>query len=197
MLRFIRKTLLTLVILTLLFVSLPLFIGWYLSPQDPIKKADAIVVISGGDTDARIKKGVELYKEGWAPYLVFSGAAKEGEISNAEAMKNIVTGMGVPEEAVLLEEKSTTTEENAEFTSDLLKKEGFDSYILVTSPYHQRRAYELFKKQNEAAEIINQSASDENWRKKGWWQNNVARFLTAGELSKIFVEFTKDIGGKN
>lgn len=195
--RFIRKIIFKVVILILFLVSLPLFIGWYLSPQDSLRKADAIVVISGGDTTERIKKGVELYKEGWAPVLVFSGAAASGDVSNAKMMKNIAVSMGVPVEAILLEEKSKTTEENAEYTSDLLKREGYNSFILVTSPYHQRRAYELFRRQNAAAEIINQSALDENWRKKGWWENNIGRFLTIGEISKLFIHFLQNLGGKN
>lgn len=195
--KIIRKLITTVAIFILLLVALPLFIGWYLSPQDVLKKADAIVVISGGDNNERIQKGVDLYEEGWAPILVFSGAAAEGEVSNAKMMKTISISKGVPGDDILIEEKSTTTEENAEFTSDLLKREGFDSYILVTSPYHQRRAYELFKKQNEAAEITNQSAQDENWRKKGWWENNVGRFLTFGEVAKLFVNLAQNIGGKN
>lgn len=176
-----------------LIIVLPLAIGWYLSPQDPLEKVDAIVVVSGGDNDARISKGVQLYKEGWAPVLVFSGAAASGEVSNARAMARIAIQDGVPEEAILMEERSKTTAENATFTSDLLKQHGYDSFILVTSPYHQRRTYELFKKENSLAKIINQSALDSSWRKKGWWQTNVGRFLTAGEISKTLVIFGQEM----
>lgn len=180
-----------------MIVALPLAIGWYLSPQDTLEKSDAIVVVSGGDTNARIEKGVNLYRDNWAPKILFSGAAASGDVSNAEAMRNIAIKMGVPESDILIEEKSQTTAENATFSADIIKEEGFKKIILVTSPYHQRRTYDLFQKELPDVKIINQSALDENWRKKGWWQNNVARFLTLGELSKIFIEFTKDAGGKN
>lgn len=179
----------TIAILIVLVIALPLFVGWYLSPQDSLEKVDAIVVVSGGDNDLRINKGVQLYKEAWAPVLIFSGAAASGEISNAEAMKNIAITRGVPDEAILVEEKSKTTLENARFTAETIKEKGYKSIILVTSPYHQRRTYELFKKELPDVKILNQSALDENWRKKGWWENNVGRFLTIGELGKIFVNF--------
>ena len=39
------------------------------------RKADAIVVVSGGDTNARTDEAIKLYKEGWAPLIVVSGAA--------------------------------------------------------------------------------------------------------------------------
>lgn len=176
-----------------LIMALPLFIGWYLSPQDILKKVDAIVVVSGGDNDARIEKGVQLYKEAWAPILMYSGAAAEGDISNAEAMRNISVKMGVPKKDIIIEEESKTTLENAQFSASIIENNDYQSIILVTSPYHQRRTYELFKKELPKVEIINQSALDENWRKKGWWENNVGRFLTIGELGKIFVNYAEQI----
>lgn len=175
-----------------LVVALPLAIGWYLSPQDTLKRVDAIVVVSGGDNNARIEKGVELYKEGWAPILMYSGAAAEGDVSNAKAMQNISVKMGVPVSDIIIEEDSKTTLENASFSAKIINEKGFRSIILVTSPYHQRRTFEQFKKELPDLEIINQSAVDENWRKKGWWENNVARFLTAGELGKMVVIFLQD-----
>jgi uncharacterized SAM-binding protein YcdF (DUF218 family) len=195
-LKIVRNIVWIIAILVCILVATPLAIGWYLSPQDPLEKVDAIVVVSGGDNDLRIAKGVKLYKEGWAPILVFSGAAASGDVSNAKAMARIAVSKGVPEDSIIIEEKSKTTAENATFTSDLLKQKGYESFILVTSPYHQRRTYELFKKENELAKILNQSALDENWRKKGWWESNVGRFLTVGELSKMFVIYFQDVTQK-
>jgi uncharacterized SAM-binding protein YcdF (DUF218 family) len=173
-----------------LVVSLPIFIGWYLSPQDPIEKADVIVTVSGGDNNARIRKTVELYKEGWAPVILYSGAAAEGEVSNAEAMRNISVKMGVPKADILIEEASEDTGQNAEFSSAIIKEKDFRSMILVTSPYHQRRTMELFKKQlGEDFKIVNRSAVDEDWRKKGWWEDEQGRILTVGELGKIFINY--------
>jgi len=162
MLKLVRRAIWGVVIIILLIIALPLFIGWYLSPQDPIEKADAIVTVSGGDTDARIEKTIQLFKEGWAPKIIFSGAAAEGNISNAESMRNIAVKMGVPTSAIIIEEDSKTTVENAEFTSKIITTKGYDSIILVTSPYHQRRTFELFQSNlGEDFKIINQSALDE------------------------------------
>jgi uncharacterized SAM-binding protein YcdF (DUF218 family) len=189
MLKLVRRTVWLITIIIVLIIAAPLFIGWYLSPQDVLEPSDAIVTVSGGDTNSRIEKTVELYTEGWAPVVIFSGAAAEGEVSNAEAMKNIAVKQGIPATDILIEEYSQDTEENAEFSADIIKKKEFSKIILVTSPYHQRRTYELFKEELPGVTIINQSALDEDWRKKGWWENNVGRFLTVGELGKIFVNF--------
>jgi uncharacterized SAM-binding protein YcdF (DUF218 family) len=188
--KILKKLVWTIAITVCLVVALPLFIGWYLSPQDPIEKADVIVTVSGGDNNARIEKTVELYKESWAPIIIFSGAAAEGDVSNAEAMRNISVKQGVPRADILIEEKSVDTAENAQFTAAIIREKGYGSMILVTSPYHQRRTMELFKAElGEDFKIINRSAVDEDWRKKGWWEDEEGRFLTLGELGKILVNY--------
>ncbi len=192
MFRLIKRAVWLVVLVICLTIALPLFVGWYLSPQDPIEKADAIVTVSGGDNNARIKKTVELYKEGWSPIVIYSGAAAEGSISNAAAMRNISVKMGVPRSDILIEEDSKDTTENASFTAKIIKENNYKSIILVTSPYHQRRTVDLFKKElGKEFKIINQSAVDEDWRKKGWWKDEQGRFLTIGELGKIFINYIK------
>ena len=166
-----------------------MLIAVYLSPQDALEKVDAIVVVSGGDTDARITEGVKLYGQDWAPKIIFSGAAAEGDVSNALAMKRIAVASGVPAGDILIEEDSKTTAENADFTAKVIADSGFKSIILVTSPYHQRRAYTQFRNVlGKDFVIINHSSKDNTWSKKSWWENANARFLTLGEIIKNFYE---------
>jgi uncharacterized SAM-binding protein YcdF (DUF218 family) len=170
-----------------LVVGLPLVISFYLSPQDELKKTDAIVVVSGGDTDARVTEGVKLYFQKWAPKLIFSGAAASGDVSNALAMKRISVSKGVSIESIIIEEESKTTSQNAHFVAKILKENNMKSIILITSPYHQRRAYNSFRSElGEDFIIINHSAKDQAWRKKNWLENTNARFLTLGEILKNF-----------
>src|SRR5687768_17407890 len=82
-------------------------IGYYLSPQSPLAKADAIVAISGGETDARTAEAVRLYNQGLAPNLIFSGAAADPNgPSNAKAMAASAHEAGVPTSAIHLDETS-------------------------------------------------------------------------------------------
>ena len=193
--KMIKKLIIAVLIAIAVVIFIPVAIAIYLSPQDSLKKVDAIVVVSGGDTDSRISEGVKLYEQGWAPALIFSGAAAEGDVSNALAMKRIAISKGVPAANILIEEDSKTTEENAKFTAKMLKTGNFKSIILVTSPYHQRRAYNLFRMElGKDYTILNHSAVDSNWRKTNWWDSSIARFLTFGELSKIFINFFQGIG---
>jgi len=185
----IKKLLISIFIAIVAVIFVPMLIAVYLSPQDSLSKVDAIVVVSGGDTDARIAEGVRLYLQKWAPKIIFSGAAAEGDVSNALAMKRIAIASGVPAGDIIIEEKSKTTEENADFTAKVIEENKVKSIILVTSPYHQRRAYNQFRYYlGKDFVILNHSAKDTTWRKQGWWENANARFLTLGEVMKNFYE---------
>src|SRR4051812_8187748 len=85
-------------------------IGYYLSPQDPLAKADAIVAISGGETEARTAEAVKLYEDGWAGGIIFSGAAADPNgPSNAKAMATSAIKSGVPAKAIQLDEAASNT----------------------------------------------------------------------------------------
>jgi uncharacterized SAM-binding protein YcdF (DUF218 family) len=117
-----------------------------------IEKSDCILVL--GSHDLRVaEKGAELYLQGWAPILIFSGGL--GRLTNdiwketeAEKFATIALKMGVPIEAILIENKSTNTGENILFTQQLLKENNLDlqSFIVVQKPYMERRSYATFKK---------------------------------------------------
>jgi uncharacterized SAM-binding protein YcdF (DUF218 family) len=124
---------------------------WFLA--EPLKisqspqKADAIVVFAGGVGESgkagqgyeeRVQYAVDLYKRGFAKYLIFSSGYtyifKEPMI-----MQSLAVSLGVPEAAVILEEKATNTYENVKFTRDILMQKGWRKILLVSSPYHMHR----------------------------------------------------------
>jgi uncharacterized SAM-binding protein YcdF (DUF218 family) len=180
----------TLLILSGLGVAVFFGVGYYLSPQSPLAKVDAIVAISGGETDARTTEAVNLYKDGWAPHIIFSGAALDPNgPSNARAMANIAQKAGVPADAIMLDETSLNTRGNATNVAALIHDYNFHSIILVTSPYHQRRASIAFQRAlGNGFTIINHSSFDQNWRRSHWWATSYSRNLTYSELQKVAYE---------
>lgn len=181
-------------------------IGMYLSPdgmkacqEKPstvtgCQQVDAIVTVSGGDTAARTAQAIEMYKNGWADLLVFSGAAadKEGP-SNAETMKRQAIQAGVTERNIIVDETSETTRQNAANTSTLFHEYNIHSVILVTSAYHQRRAgLEFGSRAGNNVVIINHPVpSDSQWS-AWWWTTPTGWFLAISELVKIMAFY---IGG--
>lgn len=117
-----------------------------------LRKADCIVVLGSHDTRVA-ERGAELFLEGWAPLIIFSGGLGNftkymWTESEAEKFARIAENMGVPRGRMLLESKSTNTGENIIFTKELMIKENIksDLLILIHKPYMERRSYATFKK---------------------------------------------------
>lgn len=152
--------------------------------------ADVIVAISGGDTDARAREAIALYKQGWAPMIIFSGAAEDKQgISNAAAMAAQAVGARVPESAILLDEASINTADNASQVRPIVEQRGFKRVMLVTSPYHQRRAsIEFERRVGDIATVINHpTVSDRYWNADRWWTSPLGLWLGVSELVKVIV----------
>lgn len=151
----------------------------------------AIVAISGGDTAARTKHAVELYQHGWAPLIVFSGAAEDkAGPSNAAAMRLDAISLGVPASDILIEELSENTKQNARLTHELLKDHGISEVILVTSGYHMRRAMLEFSALTRDDTITVQSSptNDKHWD-WWWWLTPGGWWLAVGEFGRIIAFF--------
>ena len=164
-----------------------LALGSWLATEDALVKSDAIVAISG-DNGPRTDTAVKLWKDGWAPLIIFSGAADDPEsVSSAEIMRREAVRQGVPESATVIEPKSTTTDENATEVAKLMTQRKLRSAILVTSPWHQRRATILFSRAfaQGAIALHNYPARDPQWNALLWWQHEPMRSQTLLELAKL------------
>lgn len=186
--------------LLVVLIAMILGVGHYLAPDDlsgcqgpgsgHCRPAGAIVVISGGDTGARTDEAIRLFRAGFAPRLIVSGAAADKTgLSNAAAMRQQAISQGVPTEAILVEEHSETTRQNAAQVGRLLRRHDVSEVILVTSSYHMRRALGEF--QTNLPEITVRAhpvAQDKQWGPL-WWLTPWGWWLAGSELIKnlLFV----------
>lgn len=149
------------------------------------RKADAIVALSGGDTNARADEAIKLYKNGWADLLIFSGAAQDKSgPSNAEAMALRAEAAGVPAGAIELDETAVDTSESADNTQSIFTTHQLHTVILVTSGYHQRRASLEFDKRSGDTIILNHPTNDRDWN-MWWWLTPRGWWLAGSETVKI------------
>jgi uncharacterized SAM-binding protein YcdF (DUF218 family) len=120
----------------------------------PDSKAPVAVVLGAGiHSDGeptltsrwRVIRSVQLYNEGRVPLLLFTAGIANGEKTEAGVMARYARSLGVPEKAILLEERSTNTEENAQFASKMLRALSIGEILLVTDPLHMRRAVDSFR----------------------------------------------------
>ena len=138
---------------------------WQFLPAQGAPKAEAIVVLGGGTYPAqyprpttemsgagdRVFYAAHLYRDGRAPLVMLSGGTIEwmGNTASTPAseMADIITFIGVPSSALLLEDKSQNTHEDAVMSAEMLKAKGIHRILLVTSAIHMPRALAVFKKQ--------------------------------------------------
>ncbi len=124
----------------------------YMLLHHDLEKADAIFVL--GSHDVRVGEyAAQLWLDGWAPYLICAGSGTVhkdnpawGDFlgsTEADIFADIARRKGVPDEFILIENKSQNTGQNYEFTTNLLKEKGvvLQKVIAVQKPYMERRTY--------------------------------------------------------
>jgi len=92
----------------------------------------------------RINHGIWLYENGYVDYLILTGGVGEGnEKSDAFVAKQYAVENGVPEQAILIEERSTITEENLEYAKSIMDAHSMNTAIIVSDPLHMKRAMRM------------------------------------------------------
>ena len=172
-------------------------IGKLLIKNDPLSKADIIIVLAG-EQGERVQYGVELYKQGYAKKILFSGGSIVGfpggeKITWAGLMKNYAIELGVPETAIILQDGSRSTQEDALFSFRLLQNQNFYSVILVTSPYHSRRAYLIFNQIFKGIEIHSAPVANSWYDATSWWKNFKGRHQVVREYFAYLWYFLEDL----
>jgi uncharacterized SAM-binding protein YcdF (DUF218 family) len=154
--------------------------------KDEMKPADVIVVLAG-EEEERVRYGIKLFKDDWArkDRIIMAGGPLVWKYSWASLMKEQAESLGISANKILLEDKSRSTEEDALYTKEILKRNGFKSLILVTSPYHSRRASLIFKKVLGDEFKVISAPSDESWfNANDWWKRRRDRSTALNEFSK-------------
>jgi uncharacterized SAM-binding protein YcdF (DUF218 family)/glycosyltransferase involved in cell wall biosynthesis len=120
----------------------------------PPAAADAIVVLGGGVGESgergggyeeRVRQAVNLYRGGFARTVIFSSGYVH-TFPEAQVMRALAVSQGVAASDVELEERAASTRENVEFVQALLAGSGRRRILLVSSPYHMRRATLAWRK---------------------------------------------------
>ena len=168
-------------------------LGQHLIVEDKLEKSDLILVLAGDNNGERVIEGVRLYKLGYAPKMLMSGGPLGWQLTAAQNMKKQAQASGVPGQAILLQNKSESTLEDALFSLSIVKKHTFKSVILVTSPTHTRRSAKVFKKifSKHAIKIIVRPAQKSIFSLDKWWTRHEDTQLVVWEYVSLVFYFFK------
>ncbi|WP_368564209.1 YdcF family protein [Pseudoxanthomonas sp. UTMC 1351] len=169
--------------------------------EETLPKADAIVVLGGGQyygwlkkenvrlsdlESSRVAAGARAWLAGRAPVIILTGG-KAGRISEAQRMAEAINRLGVPDSALLLEERSRSTRENAQYTAALAKPRSIRTVLLVTSGLHMPRAALVFR---EAGFHVVPVPVPERARRMSWvrsWLPSPSALWRSGRAMKEFA----------
>ena len=128
--------------------------------REPAGRYDAIVVAGcrvdpdGTPSPAlewRVRTAVALWKEGLAPKMVFTGGTGDFPPSEAAAAAGLAAHLGVPRAVMVLEDTSTSTEQNAAHAAEKLPA---SRILVVTDAYHVFRARRVFDRHFDEVDAV-------------------------------------------
>lgn len=142
--------------LTCCLVGFPLALMCCFGKTDYSRPADVIVVFGarayadGRCSDAlydRVATACTLYREGYAPLLLFSGGPGDGDIHETQAMATLARELGVPPEAIILDPHGLNTQATVVNTVELIERQGLSRVLAVSHFYHMPRVKMCYRRQ--------------------------------------------------
>lgn len=189
-----RRVVLLFVILAILIVGVFAFrgLGRWLVREDPLARADAIVVLSGS-MPYRAEGAMDIYRQGYAPAIWITRPASPAQTLNAMGIhftgdedysRAVLLHDGVPPSAIrILPEEIVDTQQEVEEISREMRDERKSTVIIVTSAEHTRRVRALWARlaaPNQKA--IVRAASEDPFDRDHWWRDTRDAFSVVREL---------------
>ncbi len=157
-------------------------VGRALIVEDPLGRADAIVVVAGG-TPSREAAAAVLFREGWAPRIILSNQFTPDRVRELIALGIRRTDLqgearlalekhGVPAAAIVaLGEPVRITETELRLVRETAQARGYGRVILITSPLHTRRVRLIWSREAQGRiEGLVVGARGEEFTVDGWWR---------------------------
>lgn len=151
------RVLLVLLLVWMLVCAALAAVVYVYSRSDGARDADVIIVLGAGlRRDGRPgpalwrrgERAAELYAEGYADHLICTGGFPLRQTrSEADACREVLMANGVPEAAIVLEDRSRSTEENAAYSDAIMQANGWQTALVVSDGYHLLRAQWIFAQQ--------------------------------------------------
>jgi uncharacterized SAM-binding protein YcdF (DUF218 family) len=159
-------------------------LGAFLAPEDPLDKADAIVVLAGS-TMERPLEAADLYRDGYSRTIVLTRQMRDGGelalvsrgVSFAEDVERVhhaFLELGVPREAIVIPGRvHNSTAAEAVTVRELSASHGWRRIIIISSKYHLRRARFAFHRElrGTGVEVLMRGTRYDSSDPERWWRH--------------------------
>jgi uncharacterized SAM-binding protein YcdF (DUF218 family) len=146
------RVLVALLVGLLVLIAWTTFRIWDVGNRDEAQRADAIVVLGAAQYNgkpsavlkARLDHAIELYDAGLAPWLIVTGGKAQGDrTTEAASARAYAIGRGVPQAAILVEDKGRTTLESLQAVGSILRAEHLSTAVFVSDRTHMLRVLRI------------------------------------------------------
>ena len=202
------KKILALVLLVLCglgtYLARPLYLpalAEFLIRNDPLEKADAIIVLGGDDpAGSRVSEAVSLLHQGWADVLVVSGGPIAWGINAADVMRKQAEELGIPLDKIIAVPSSeltgrvlladSTLSEARVLLSECDNRK-YKTVIVVTSNFHTRRAKRIFGRvfRDSGIRVLIHPSADVSFNLDHWWTRRADARMWFLEMQKLAFSY--------
>ena len=163
-------------VIFLLFISYSAYSIWSFSDKVQYVKTDVAVVLGAavwGDEPSpvfreRINHAIWLYENDYVDTIIFTGGKGKGDkFAESEVARDYAIQNNVHSEDILIETKSSITEENLQYAYDIAVEHNFNTFAIVSDPLHMKRAILMAENTGmEAYSSPTQSSAYQTWKSK-------------------------------
>ena len=147
-------------IITLIFISIIIFIGysafsiWTFKDKVELVKTDAAIVLGAAAWNdkpspvfrERINYSIWLYENNYVDKIIFTGGkGKDDKYAESEVARDYAIKNNVNPDDILIETKSKITEENLKYAYEIAMEENLNTFTIVSDPLHMKRAMLIAK----------------------------------------------------
>jgi uncharacterized SAM-binding protein YcdF (DUF218 family) len=182
------------IVVLLLVFSAPILrsIGSVYIRENPLVKADIIVVLAGDGLGNRILKGAELAREGYAPkVLASSGGSTYGRPESDLAVDFAVQHGYSPNLFIPGHWSAFSTVEEAGKAIKVLRQRGAHKVIVVTTLWHTARSGRIYRRLAPDMQFYLVGAEDPMWHNGNWWEDREGRKTFFLEGVKTIADFLR------
>lgn len=124
------------------------------SHKDGTRHADCAIVLGAGVTNQtpslvfreRLNHAISVYRQGYVGIILLTGGKSPGNfLSDAEIARRYIVSQGIPDEIILLEEKSNVTRENLSYAKEIMDSHHLRTALIISDPLHMKRAITMAK----------------------------------------------------
>lgn len=161
--------------------------GWWIR-QDPLEPADAVLILAGDSAaGGRLQRGVELFRQGWAPLLILSGPPLRPYLNESDLMEQEALRAGLPRDALLpVPHRGASTQEEAGILLRTAAERGARRLLVVSSDFHLPRVRAVYRalapQHGLSFRVV--AAPDLRFDPAGWWRRRLGIVTLGFELIK-------------